>query len=182
MAIGAPVDELLTPSQVAGVFGALDALIDEWFSDVADLLNGAAVADLSMVAYLPRPYMSRYTPLFAEQFLTCFLTVAWKLHAPGDYRLACVAEEIALAAVIERAGREAASEEDADAIDGIGDALFADTDLALLFDPKYDGIEETAASERLAIAHLRFADWFTPFRPEDPVHPYVDPGVETSED
>ena len=41
--------------------------------------------------------------LFAKQFLTCLITVAWKLQAPRHYRLACVAEELAFRALVQRA-------------------------------------------------------------------------------
>jgi hypothetical protein len=49
-----------------------------------------------MAEYLPRKHLNRYDLSFAERFLVCVLTVAWKLRAPGVQWLACTAEELAL--------------------------------------------------------------------------------------
>ena len=53
------------------------------------------------------------------------------------------------------------------------EAAFQDTDFELLFDPRWDGLEEDEAVSHLAMANLRFEDWFRPFRDEIPVHPYI---------
>src|SRR3954471_16538254 len=52
------------------------------------------------------------------------------------------------------------------------DVAFEDEDVALLFDPQTDGIEDVEPNGRLDTAHLRLEEWFMPFRPECPVHPY----------
>src|SRR5918912_1493492 len=85
---------------------ATDLLVDEFFEDIRMLLDDdedTPFAQVSMADYLPPKYLPRYTPQFAKEFLTCVLTVAWKLWAPGMHRLACVGEELALAAIIDRA-------------------------------------------------------------------------------
>jgi hypothetical protein len=50
---------------------------------------------------------------------------------------------------------------------------YEDMDFELLFEPHLDGIEDTVAGQGMAIAYLHFDQWFTPFREENPVHPYV---------
>jgi hypothetical protein len=163
--------EDLPPAHREALFLAIDELVDEGFADIAALLVGADFADTSMAEYLPPTYLPRYTPQFAKQFLTCILTVAWKLGAPGDYALACVAEELALAALIERA-TTLLEEQDREAdFSALEESAFEDRDFELLFEPHLDGIENTAAGHTMA--NLRFDEWFTPFREEHPAHSYV---------
>ena len=50
---------------------------------------------------------------------------------------------------------------------------FQDADFEILFNPQFDGMEEDESVAHLALANLRFKDWFTPFQDEVPVHPYV---------
>jgi hypothetical protein len=56
-----------------------------------------------MSQYLPRCYQGRYSPLFAKRFLMATATVAWKLAQPQWHHPACIAEELALNAMIRRA-------------------------------------------------------------------------------
>jgi hypothetical protein len=116
-------------------------------------------------------YLARYTPLFAKQFLTCLLTVAWKLTSKEKIVLASVAEEMALHALIQNA-QGPTGEEEFDFDDFI-DEVFEDTDFLWLFDAEFNGIQHTPAQATLRTANLDFDDWFRPFRDASPVHPYV---------
>src|SRR5207248_530236 len=95
--------DILPPSHREALYAAVDVLTDEFLDDVATLQDDDDFTNTSMVDYLPRKYLPHYTPLVARQFLVCLITVAWKLRSPGIYRLACVGEELALNALIERA-------------------------------------------------------------------------------
>ena len=55
------------------------------------------------------------------------------------------------------------------------DRYFEDTDVAFLFDDRYDGLDETEVAQMLGFSSLAFADWFLPFSdaPSRVVHPYV---------
>src|SRR3712207_9098298 len=79
--------ELLSPAMRKALAEASDFVIDECFQDIHDLevdVDGRYdFASLNMADHLPDRYLPRYTPLFARQFLTCAITVAWKL-APSD--------------------------------------------------------------------------------------------------
>jgi len=103
----------------------------------------------------------------------CVGTVVWKLQSPDHQQLACVAEELALYAIINQAqvdldlrGLEAD-------LDAVYEEAFQDTDFEFLFDPKFDGIEESEMDEFSGMTNLRFEDWFTPFANVPYVHPYV---------
>jgi hypothetical protein len=84
-----------------------------------------------------------------------------------------VAEELALRAILAEA--EAILERDRIAGDFElyrGEA-FQDQDHEFLFDPAYDGIEDSEVGRQMAIAHLRFDEWFAPFWNVPYVHPFA---------
>jgi hypothetical protein len=74
-------------------------------------------------------------------------TVPWKLQSPDPQELACVAEELALNAIVGQA--QALLETCGKAVD-LGDVYewaFQDTDFAFLFDVRFDGIEESELAD-----------------------------------
>jgi hypothetical protein len=92
--------------------------------------------------------------------------VGWKLAQPGDVTLACVAEELALFALIRQAQmlldlRE--RENDEQAWNDFRDLAFEDEDFLFLFNPEFDGIEETEWARQHAMVGLKFNEWFRPF-------------------
>jgi hypothetical protein len=135
-----------------------------------------------MSTYLPPRYWRVYSPLFSKQFLICVLTVAWKLGAVETYRLSCVGEELALHAIIDAAKLMLDINGGTADFDGFENAAFLDIDFEILFDSKLDGFEETPAADVLRVANLRFEDCFSPFRDDDPVHPYLEPDDLEAED
>jgi hypothetical protein len=170
---GDTLEEALSPSHLHAVLSAIDMLMDEGYEDIAALLDGEEFAQVGMADYLPPRYLNRYTSLFAKEFLTCLIVVAWKLRAPGYTPMACVAEELALAAIIERA--KALLEADGEAADftDFEDNVFEDMDFEQLWDLSLDGLSDSDLGRKLGMASLNFKDWFKPFRPERPVHSYV---------
>ena len=102
-----------------------------------------------MPEYLPRKHLSRYNLALAERFLVCVPTVAWKLREPGVQWLACTAEELALRAIIEEArtllladSELGKAEADFNSFESVA---FEDWDFEMLFDPAYDGVEDSVA-------------------------------------
>ena len=132
--------------------------------------------DSSLGSHLPRRHVFRYTPLFAKRFFTCFLTVAWKVaqRRPPSQLLSCVAEELALYALIKEAEAHMEIQELAYDFGDFEDVAFQDLDFEWLYDPKFDGIEDSALANELAMANLRFEDWFKPFDNASTfIHPYA---------
>ena len=166
--------DILPPDHLEALLTAIDKLTDEFFDDVAALLEDGEFSQTSMAEYLPSRYLPRYGALFAKQFLVCLITVAWELRAPGVHRLACRAEELALHALIQAA--EGILEERGGQSDfGLfEDTAFEDADVELLFTPALDGIDEGEVGRYLGMGSLGFEEWFRPFREEEPVHPYVE--------
>jgi hypothetical protein len=83
------------------------------------------------------------------------------------------AEELAVRAIIQEAkGR---LEDRKNAFDTCIDRYVEDTDVAFLFDDRYDGLGETEVAQMLGLSSLALADWFLPFSdaPARVVHPYV---------
>lgn len=138
----------------------------------------AALAEQShLAALLPERYAARYSPMILKQFALCLFTVAWKLAQPTWIRPACVAEELALRAIVAEA--RALLELDGQQPFDFGefeDEAFDDLDAEYLFAPALDGIDGTAVGEHLGITPLGFADWFRAFGGGEPpysaVHPY----------
>lgn len=93
----------LAPIQREALYRAARQLTDMFLDDLRKLAREMPFADSDMADYLPRKHLNRYVLSFAERFLVCLLTVAWKLREPGSQLLACTAEELALRAIIEEA-------------------------------------------------------------------------------
>jgi hypothetical protein len=147
-------------------------LIDQFLDDIVGLRRGERFIDMDMAGHLPSTYRHRYDLLFAKRFLACVYTVAWKLQSPDPQILACVGEELALHALIQCAeaileGKGAEAD-----FDLLRETALEDEDYALLFDPQWDGIEDSERGRRLGMANLHFDEWFEPFREGVPVHPY----------
>jgi hypothetical protein len=182
---GDALEDALPSSHRDALLDAIDMLIDESCEDIAALLDGEDFAQVTLADYLPPRYRHRYNVLFAKQFLTCIILVSWKLRAPGYTPLACVAEELALGAIIQRAKALLESDGEASDFGEFEDNVFEDTDFEQLWDPQLDGLSNSELGRYLGMASLDFRDWFKPFRPEYLVHPYVEPEAaeaDTSED
>jgi hypothetical protein len=170
MAIGRPLDEVLSETQAAVFFQALDDLMEDFFQDVADAANGTPFVALSMADYLPAGNLSAYDSLFARQFLASLLVVGWKLRSPGSHRLACIAEHLALRAVGRRAIEYAETTQDAERIGRVHADLFSSIGLQHVFERPSSG-PPWAVGES---AGAGVNGWFEAFGPDNPVYPHVD--------
>jgi hypothetical protein len=171
MSIGRALEEVLAPAQAALFFQALDDLMEDVFQDVADSMNGADFADLSIADYLPSRDRVVYDSLFARRFLSSLLVVGWKLRSPGLHRPACLAEHLALRAIARRAAEYADEPEDARALTAVHEELFNSQALADLFG---NDSERTAARAVGAGGLWQVDSWFEPYGPNDHVYPHVD--------
>ena len=170
--LGGDLVKILPADHRRALMAAIHVLIDNCLDDLVALQHGGAFTESTMLDHLPPTGLRHYDVLFAKRFLACVYTVAWKLQSPDQQALACVGEELALHALIQSA---AATLDDNGAeadFSALYEAAFEDEDYALLFDPQWDGIEDTDRGQMLGMANLRPGDWFEPFRDEDPVHPY----------
>ncbi len=143
-------------------------------ADVGHLEAGGGFDTTDMAAYLPARFAARYDYLFAKEFVVCLATVACKLVQPGNWPLACVAEELALHVVVEEAEAilEAGGEE-AD-FDDVRELAFKDEDYLMLYDMAWDGIGDSEFGRELRVMNLAFDEWFEPFHESVPVHPFVE--------
>ena len=120
--------------------------------------------------------MPRYNAIFAKRFLTALLIVEWKLFAPGEHKLACLAEELALHALIECA--DSLRKERGLKVDftSLEEVAFEDRDFEILFNPAEDGLDETEVGARLGMTGMKFQEWFKPFSEDAAyrVHPFAE--------
>ncbi|GFK18236.1 hypothetical protein [Corynebacterium glutamicum] len=150
-------------------------MIDELFSDLrllnrryADEVNeDILIEDTMVLCGLPQRYAHRYDILFTQRFLMAVADVS-SCMTNGWIALPTVAHQMACNLLLNNA------EAVVDALTASDDrivpiwreimdlALFRDRDFELLYDPKFDGIENVKDSTA-RYENLNFDDWFTPF-------------------
>jgi hypothetical protein len=150
-----------------------DAMFDEFSDDLGLLRTEGHFVDTSMIDDLPRAFLPRYDYDFAKRIFACFNTVLWKVFAPEPFELACVAEEMLLHGLLRRATSETGDGGIAEGLDEFVDVAFQDTGFLYLFDPRFDGIQDSPEGQYLRVAFLRFEEWFAPFDNVPYVHPYA---------
>ena len=152
---------------------AADELRDELREDIETLRDGGPYDDTFAVReLLPAVYARHYTPTVVAQWAGSVETVAHKLAAYPDTYLASTAEELAGHALIARCealiGEREGELDDPDSLrekfDEAHDLAFEDHDVLLLFDARFDGIEDSDIGEMMGMANLHVRDWFRPFR------------------
>lgn len=129
-------------------------------------------------SYLPTRFAHLYTPVFVKSFAVAVISVGLKMAVGGELVLASVAEEMAMAAILEHANdaveiAESTTTCNGDRVDDFAEGVFEDQDFRLLFSEEYDGIETSPVAAEMRMANVRFEEWFQPFRDDTPVHPYV---------
>lgn len=148
-------------------------MFDEFADDLGLLWTEGDFADTTMIDILPRAFLPRYDYDFAKRLFASFCTVVWKVLAPEQFELACVAEEMLLDGLLQRTKDETDDEAIVEGLDEFIDAAFQDTDFLFLFDPKFDGIQDLPEAAHLRIGFLHFDEWFAPFDNVPYVHPYA---------
>jgi hypothetical protein len=157
--IGLAFHDVLSMHQRRALAAAGDMLLDEWFDEIGAMLHDdAPSAETTLAGALPPSYRLRLTPLLAKQFHTCLTTVLWKLAQPSWIALACLGEELALRAIIDRAHEHLGTAAD---FGDFEDAAFDDLDHEYLFDPRWDGVDGSAIGQALGIGSLGLEDCFT---------------------
>ncbi len=167
---------ILPDSHWEALYTANEILLDGLISDLQEIKRNAAADDLYIVDFLPRKQINRYNEEFLRKFLVCLASVGLKMRLADWHMLGCVAEELALYATIQLA--EILLEEkgiDAD-FDDLYELAFEDEDYRFLYSEAMDGLGDLNSETGLAIAHLRFGEWFIPFNPPRITHPYADHG------
>jgi hypothetical protein len=145
--------------------------LEECYDTLRSTPTGSDFRETAITEHLPPRYDSYYDGLFAKEWTTTVAVVGWKLAQRGKPQITCVAEELALFALM----REAITQldlhdqsSDASAWGDFRDLAFEDEDFLYLFDPSFDGIEDDPeAIEHLTLVNLSFPQWFKPFAAED---------------
>lgn len=149
---------------------AFDMVLDEFIEDVEQLARGQSFADTLMWTWLPDAFKERYNLGFAVRFLIGTATVRERLDIGHAYPATCVAEELALRAVL-RTAIAAASEttgdvQAADRLETFADGVLPEYDFLLLFDGQVN--LSRAQAQLLGATHLLYEDWFRPFSMSSP--------------
>ena len=154
--------------------------LDIAYSDFLDAYFHISPTDAGKIErvadWLPKKYVSRYSPLFCHRFIICMSSVAERLVQPERTAPVprCTAEAFALHILIEHATTilKDVQRIDADYQEFITLA-FRDTDFLSLYEANPDG-PGVDLNNRVPLANnLEFNDWFKPFNRNEPVNPFV---------
>jgi hypothetical protein len=158
------------------VLGAAEEVVEQIRLEAEELAAGTDFECLTWLPlWLPESQAGRYTPQFIESFVDAVQVVAHKLASPRCY-LASTIEELAAHAILGYARDLLGDDVDAAVRWGIADAeragadaeelqaeVFEDEDALMLFDPSFDGIENSTIVASMGAVGLAFDDWFKPY-------------------
>ncbi|MTI82323.1 MAG: hypothetical protein FH756_00170 [Firmicutes bacterium] len=170
--------EILTKEKHDALVLGANLLIEELFKDLVRIEKGESISDCDALQdYLPSQFRHYYTGLFVTKFIVCVVRMADRIATWEDGTIpASTAENMALGAIIDKAKIKLELKADKNGYpvdmdyDLFEDVVSPDLDYAILFDPKYDGIEDTQEAEYMGMA-LKPPEWFEPIYGD--VHPYV---------
>jgi len=148
---------------------AFEMVLDGFTTDVEGLAEGDRFEDTLMWTHLPDTFLDRYDVRFAVRFLLGVALVRERLADGAAFPATCVAEELALNAVLRTAIADAAEMGDvsvADRLEAFAERVLPDSDFALLFDREMNLSREQALT--LGASHLWYEDWFRPFSVSSP--------------
>lgn len=165
--------EVLPPAQRDAMHAAVAVLIDAALDSLAE---DEGLEDSPIAWHLP-PIVERVgTPILYRAMLVSVITVGDQLARTDRPTLRCVADQVALGTIIEEAKTVLEGRDEPGGDWSLyQDLVYEDMDLELLYDPTFDGIEDPddEIAQRLGMVNLHPRDWFTPFDPAQPVHPYL---------
>ena len=170
--------EVLTDAQRSALENASVVYVDECFQALEDARHGELLTDTAIDWYLPERYAHHYHQGFGRRWTVTVVTVGWKLGQPRRVRLSCVAEELALNALVQHARAHLdlpGTPDSARDWDDFYEWAFQDEDWRYLFDRSMDGIEDDPEAQRaFDLVNLEFPKWFEPFGASYPrPHPFA---------
>lgn len=166
----------LTADDRRELAAAIRWLIDSAVDDIAALMRGGSSAQATLSAYLPELHRERYSLEFVRHFLVCLVSVADRISAQRKPLVTCMADELALRAIIVTAegrlwvcGRKSAR------LTSYLSDLADDVSCAHLFAATSSDTGERNLSQQVfpaGSAGLLPEDWFRPYAHRD-THLYV---------
>lgn len=150
--------------------------VDECFHALEQTRYGESLAE-EIGYWLPERYAKYYDHGFGRKWVATVLSVSQRLAEPRRIRMATVAEELALNALIGEAKVHMEMSDqpvDEDAWEEFFETVFEDTDFEVLFSRQLDGLEDDKQlATQMAMANLSFDSWFIPFNDERRVAPFT---------
>ena len=165
--------------------------------------NPTLTENSQVVCWLPPQFRRHYNANFMRKFIVSLSTMSYKLAQPECCGPSSTAEELALHAIIDEAESIREDEDDsggltqqqvltnekarqeldrsdaaevtfvADDYEMFREEIFQDEDVRLLFEGKFDGIEDSKLGKALRVANLKLSEWFLPFNnAQDRTHPW----------
>ena len=165
-AYAAAYADVLPKSHREALRSAAIVYLDQCYDALREGKPGESYADTAIAWFLPSRYEHYYDGRFARDWTITVGIVGWKLAQSDELKLSCVAEELALWALIKQAEVQLEIHDevsDKRAWGDFRDFALEDEDFLFLFTPEFDGIEETEWARQHAVVGLKFSEWFQPF-------------------
>lgn len=146
------------------VTAAFDVVLAAFTDDIERLAGGSRFSDTFMATQLTAAFANRYDARFAVQFLVATARVQVRLEAGACFPAECVAEEVAIHAVL-RVAADLATEADdrgAERVEAFMHGILPDLDFLLLFDA--GACLSREHGQAIGATHLWFEEWFRPFQ------------------
>lgn len=163
---------ILSDAKREALHASAVVLLDNAFDSLA---TSGGLAESTIAWYLPERLQHHYHEVLYRDMVIAVMNVGGQLVETDSPTLRCVGEEFAMYVIIQHAGvwLETHGEVD-EGWETYEDCVFKDMDFELLYDPAFDGIEDPDSdiAQLQGMANLHPRDWFRPFRPDEPVHPY----------
>jgi hypothetical protein len=151
-------------------------LTDSLFLDLASVGRaGWSLDDSYFDACLPRRYRLHYSPDFLRRFFVCVAVASWNLAQAEPGPVACLAEALAVRAIVETARMLLELEGRTLDFEAVEHEVLEDTDFEYLFDPAQDGVEDSPFGRLAGMEPLGIAHWFAAYGDgtRGDVHPYA---------
>ena len=111
-------------------------------------------------------------PMLFKLF-TAFITLVYKFHSEEEFRLGNRAEELLLYIAIEYAkGLAETAGEEIEEFEDFKVYAFEDEDFLMMYEPKFDGFEESEHGEMMGIGSLSPKEWFEAYNEPKNPHPF----------
>ena len=169
-----PKRYVLSKRQIEYLSAAFDLINDQLRNDIMILTTDEnAFGDLWIWNELPPIGRAHLDIHMVFKLFTAFITLVYKFHNEEEFRFGNRAEELLLHVSIEHAiGLAEMNGEDLEAFENFKVNVFEDEDFLMMYEPEFDGFEESRYGEMMGIRSLSPKNWFEAYDASRNSHPF----------
>ncbi len=165
---------ILSEKQIEYISAAFHLMNDEMRNDIMTLVgNENADENLWIWNELPPAGRADLDIHMLFKLFTAFITLVYKFHSEEEFRLGNRAEELLLHIAIEHAiGLAETAGEEIDWFEDFRGYAFEDEDFLLMYEPRFDGFDESRYGKMMGIGSLSPKEWFEAYEAPRNPHPF----------